>query len=55
MSPQQVTTESAPIEEVERTNMAVVRRQEQEQRQGAGVPLRWNPYAIDVMNQSSKS
>ena len=36
------------MEGVERTNMVVVRKQEQKQRQGAGVPLRWDPYAIEV-------
>jgi len=42
--PQQVTTGPAPIEGVERTNVVVVRGLEQ----GAGVPLRQDPYAMEV-------
>jgi len=42
--PQQATIGPAPIEGVERTNAVVVRGQGQ----GAGVPLRRDPFAIDV-------
>jgi len=44
MPPQQVTTEPALMEEVERTNMVVVRRQ----RQSVGAPPRRDPYAMEV-------
>ena len=40
--PQQATTGPAPMEGVERTNMVVVRGQ------GAGVPPRWDPFAMDI-------
>jgi len=46
MPPQQATTGSAPMEGVERTNAVVVRGQGAEQ--GMGVPLRWDPYAMEV-------
>ena len=46
MPPQQVTTGPAPIEGVERTKTVVVR--EVGQGQGIGVPLRWDPYAMEV-------
>jgi len=42
--PQQATIGPAPMEGVERTNAVVVRGQEQ----GAGVPLRRDPFAMDV-------
>ena len=42
--PQQVTTGPAPMEGVERTNAVVVRRQGQ----GAGVPLRQDPFVMEV-------
>ena len=42
--PQQTTTGPAPMEGVERTNAVVVRGQGQ----GAGVPLRWDPFAMEV-------
>jgi len=42
--PQQATTGPTPMEGVERTNVVVVR----EQGQGAGVPPRWDPYAMEV-------
>ena len=42
--PQQATMGPAPMEGVERTNAVVVR----EQRQGVGVSLRWNSYAMEV-------
>ena len=44
MPPQQATTGPAPMEGVKRTNVVVVR----EQGQGAGVPPRWDPYAMEV-------
>jgi len=34
----------APMEEVERTNVVVMR----EAGQGAGVPLRWDPFAMEI-------
>ena len=40
--PQQVTTGPAPMEGVERTNAVVVRGQ------GAGVPQRQDPFAMDI-------
>ena len=43
MSQQQILTRSAPMEEVERTNMVMARPQQQK----AGFPQR-NPYAMDV-------
>jgi len=45
-APQQVITGPALIEEVERTNMIVVR--EQGPGQGVGVPPRQDPYAMKV-------
>jgi len=42
--PQQVTTGPALIEGIERTNAVVVRGSGQ----GAGVPPRWDPYAMEV-------
>jgi len=42
---QQISAEPAPIEKVERTNVVVVRNQEQEQRME---PPRRDPYAIEV-------
>ena len=44
MPPQQATTESAPMERVERTNAVIVRGSGQ----GAGVSPRQDPYAIEV-------
>ena len=44
MPSQQVTTGPAPMEEVKRTNVVVVRRSGQ----GAEVPLRQDPYAMEV-------
>ena len=46
MPPQQVITRPALMERVERTNTVVVRGTGQGQ--GMGVPLRWDPYAIEV-------
>jgi len=43
-SPQQATTGPAPMEGVERTNVMVVRGQGQ----GAGVPPRQDPFAMDI-------
>ena len=45
-SPQQATTGPVPMEGVERTNAVVVRGQGAGQ--GMGVPLRWDPYAMEV-------
>ena len=42
--PQQATTGPAPMEGVERTNVVVVRGQGQ----GAGIPLRRDPFAMDI-------
>jgi len=42
--PQQATTEPAPMEGVERTSAVVVRGQGQ----GAGIPPRWDPFAMEV-------
>ena len=42
--PQQATTGPAPMEGVERTNAVVVRGQGQ----GAGVPPRQDPFAMDI-------
>ena len=42
--PQQATTGPAPMEGVERTNAVVVRGQGQ----GAGIPLRRDPSAMDI-------
>jgi len=42
--PQQATTGPALMEGVERTNIVVVRGQ----KQGVGVPPRWDPYVIEV-------
>jgi len=42
--PQQVTTGPAPMEGIERTNAVVVRGVGQ----GAGVSLRWDPFAMEV-------
>ena len=39
-----MTTGPAPIEGIERTNVVVVRGQGQ----GMGIPLRWDPYAMEV-------
>ena len=44
--PQQATMGPAPMEGIERTNAVVVRRQGQGQ--SAGVPLRRDPYAMEV-------
>ena len=44
MPSQQVTTGPAPMEEVKRTNVVVVRGSGQ----GAEVPLRQDPYAMEV-------
>ena len=46
MPPQQATIGLALIERIERTNTVVVREQGVEQ--GAGVPPRWDPYAMEV-------
>jgi len=46
MPPQQATTGPALMEGVERMNVVVVRGQGVGQRMG--VPLRWDPYAIEV-------
>ena len=43
-TPQQATMGPAPMEEVERTNVVVMR----EAGQGAGVPLRWDPFAMEI-------
>ena len=43
-SPQQATTGPAPMEGVERTNAVVIRGQGQ----GAGIPPRWDPFAMEV-------
>jgi len=48
MPSQQVTMGPALIEEVERTNVVVVRGIEQGQGQSVGIPPRWNPYAMEV-------
>ena len=45
-SPQQATTEPAPMERVERTNAVVVRGQGQ--RQSTGIPPRRDPFAMEV-------
>ena len=42
--PQQATTGPAPMEGVERTNAVVIRGQEQ----GAGIPPRRDPFAMEV-------
>ena len=42
--PQQATTRPAPMEGVERTNVVVVRGQEQ----GAGIPPRQDPFTMDI-------
>jgi len=42
--PQQVTTWPAPMKGIERTNAVVVRGSGQ----GAGVPSRWDPYAMEI-------
>ena len=42
--PQQATTGPAPMEGVERTNAVVIRGQGQ----GAGIPPRWDPFAMEV-------
>ena len=44
--PQQATTGPAPMEGVERMNMVVLRGQGMGQ--GAGVPPRWDPFAMEV-------
>ena len=44
--PQQATTGPAPMKGVERTNAVVVR--ELGAGQNAGIPLRWDPYAMEV-------
>ena len=46
ISPQQATTGPALMEGIERTNVVVVRGQGVGQ--GAGVPPRWDPYAMEV-------
>ena len=48
MPPQQATTGPAPMEGVKRTNAVIVRGQEQRAGQGAEVPPRWDPYAMEV-------
>ena len=42
--PQQATTGPAPMEGVERTNTVVIR----DQGQGVGIPLRQDPFAMEV-------
>jgi len=42
--PQQATIGPAPMEGIERTNAVVVK----EQRQGMGIPPRWDPFAMDI-------
>ena len=42
--PQQATTGPVLMEGVERTNVVVIRGQEQ----GVGIPPRWDPYAMEV-------
>ena len=42
--PQQATTGPAPMEGVERTNVVVMKRQGQD----AGIPPRWDPFAMKV-------
>ena len=44
--PQQATTGPAPMKGVERTNAVVVR--ELGAGQNAGIPLRWDPYAMEI-------
>ena len=46
--PQQVTTEPAPMEGVERTNTVVVRGLGQEVGQSAGIPPRRDSFAMEV-------
>ena len=46
--PQQATTGPAPMEGVERTNAVVVRGSGQGTGQNAGVPPRWDPFAMDI-------
>ena len=46
--PQQVTTGPALMEGVERTNVVVMRGSGQEMGQNAGVPLRRDPFAMEV-------
>jgi len=46
--PQQATTEPAPMEGVERTNAVVVRGSGVGGGQNMGVPLRRDPFAMDV-------
>ena len=46
--PQQVTIGPAPMEEVERTNMMVVRGSGQGVGQNVGVPPRRDPFAMEV-------
>ena len=48
MPSQQVTTEPVLIEGVERMNAVVVRGVGQRSEQGAVVPPRWDPYAMEV-------
>jgi len=48
MPPQQATTGSALMKEVERINAVIVREQGQGLGQDAGVPLRWDPYVMEV-------
>jgi len=48
MPSQQATMEPALMEGVERTNAVVVRGLGQRQGQGAGVPPRQDPYAMEV-------
>jgi len=44
MPSQQAITGPAPMEGVERTNAVIVRGSGQ----GVGIPLRWDPYAMEV-------
>ena len=46
--PQQATMGPAPIEEVERTNVVVVRGSEPGAGQSAGIPPRWDPFTMEV-------
>ena len=48
MPPQQVTTGLAPMKEIERTNVVVVRGAGQGQGQGTEVPPRRDSYAMEV-------
>ena len=46
--PQQATTEPAPMEGMERTNVVVVKGLGQGTGQNAGVPPRWDHFAMDI-------